>query len=232
MVVDVPVRWVKTKVDRGRQYSRRVYTLICACGCGTEFEHPYVKKFVDRKHWYAFKRGKSIDELYGDAIANLTRRKLSILSRGKPSPRRGKTDVEVSGLEKARQKAQKLSAVATERLETGVIGPHSSKLEWVFNPFTQQQEFMHSSWETAFLKQMIVDGIPVSKKHDIRIKYDTGDGVLRTYTPDFIQLNAHVVYEIKGHMTAKDAHKIAALKAWAEQSGYDVQIVDKKPPID
>lgn len=88
---------------------------------------------------------------------------------------------------------------------------------------------MHSSWETAFLQLMMTKGIPVTKKHHVRIKYDTGDGVRRTYTPDFVQLDAPVVYEVKGHMTWKDEHKITALKKWALENGYEAIVIDEKP---
>jgi len=222
------MKMTESVVDRGRQYYRRTYVLTCACGCGIQFEHPYVKKYFNRTHWYAFKKGKTIDELFGASIADDIRQRLSDLSKGKPSFRRGKTDVELLGVEGAKRKAQKLSIIASDALDRGVLGPNASIKEWVFNPFTQQDEFMHSSWETAFLRFMIAHDVPVTKKHSLRIKYDMGDGVIRTYTPDFVQLNALVVYEVKGHMSTKDEHKIAALREWAGKNSYVVNVVDKK----
>tara|TARA_Y100000034_G_scaffold59644_1_gene72500 strand:- start:17549 stop:18628 length:1080 start_codon:yes stop_codon:yes gene_type:complete len=82
----------------------------------------------------------------------------------------------------ARQHAYKL-------IEEGIIGPSGPyKAEWKYNPFTQQDEYMHSSWESKYLDTLIANNhiVKATKNHNIKIKYIDVNNIEREYTPDFL----------------------------------------------
>ena len=108
---------------------------------------------------------------------------------------------------------------AIQLLEDGIIGPQAPfKTEWKFNPFTQQNEYMHSGWESRFLDECVSRGEPVTKKHDIRIPYKDPNGVERTYVPDFLSLSASMLYEVKGQENDNDPLKCQAAIDWSFQN--------------
>jgi hypothetical protein len=120
--------------------------------------------------------------------------------------------------------------LAFQLLEEGKIGPQAPfKTEWVFNPFTQQNEYMHSSWETAFLQKCIQLNLPVTKKHDIIIPYvDPLDGKEKNYIPDFLDLSDLIIYEIKGKFDEVVFAKSEAAREWCNQNGYVYALIDEK----
>lgn len=120
------------------------------------------------------------------------------------------------------QRRDEASLRAIALLELNKIGPRAPfKQMWVDNPFTGQAEYMHSSWETAFLMQCIQEGYPVTKQHGIVIDYQQADGSWHRYLPDFKALEENVLFEIKGNMTENDELKLRA----AETLGYEVVLV-------
>lgn len=121
---------------------------------------------------------------------------------------------------------KRLSTHAADLVERGVIGPRTSKCEWKHNPFTDEAEYMHSSWETRFLDWAIRSNVPVSKRHDIRISYTNIEGNSATYIPDFINTRDNVVYEIKGYMSDNDSLKLAALKEWSQHNNFEIEVID------
>lgn len=115
---------------------------------------------------------------------------------------------------------------AIDLLEQGKIGPQAPyKAEWKFNPFTDREEYMHSSWETHFLDDCIEQQIPVTKQHGIRIPYVDPNGVERTYVPDFISLDGKTVYEVKGYTSDVDREKWRALMEWCLQCDSHYEVV-------
>ena len=118
------------------------------------------------------------------------------------------------------------STRACDLLEQGKIGPQAPyKAEWKFNPFTDREEYMHSSWETRFLDDCIEQQIPVTKQHGIRIPYVDPNGVERTYVPDFISLDGKTVYEVKGYTSDVDREKWRALMEWCLQCDSHYEVV-------
>ena len=128
-------------------------------------------------------------------------------------------------------RAPQLRREASDRaivlLEQNKIGPRAPfKTCLMLNPFTNRQERMHSSWETAFLARCISENYPVTKMHDLKIPYVSHDGTEHQYVPDFVALDNNVVFEVKGLMRPDDDHKLAALQAWADANGHEVVLVD------
>lgn len=121
-----------------------------------------------------------------------------------------------------RQRRDEASLHAVVLLEENKIGPRAPfKQMWVDNPFTGKTEYMHSSWETAFLMRCIKEGYPVMKDHGIVIDYQQDDGTWHRYLPDFKSLEENVLFEVKGNMTVNDELKFTA----AQKSGYEVVLV-------
>jgi len=108
----------------------------------------------------------------------------------------------------------------------GKIGPQAPyKAEWVFNPFTQQDEYMHSSWETRFLQECIEQDHPVTKKHDIRIDYKDPNDVNHIYVPDFLSVSGSQLFEVKGQETPIDQIKYDAATSWCQQNDKEFCVV-------
>ncbi len=104
---------------------------------------------------------------------------------------------------------------AIDLLEQGKIGPQAPfKTEWKFNPFTQQNEYMHSSWETIFLDQCIAEGKNVTKNHGFLIPYTLSDGSVHNYVPDFYAPDENTFYETKGLVDEAVYAKWKAAVAW------------------
>jgi hypothetical protein len=105
-------------------------------------------------------------------------------------------------------------------LEEGKIGPHAPfKTQWILNPFTGKEEYMHSFWETAFLTSCIARGYHVTKSHGITIPYIHPDGSERTYVPDFYAPDDRVLYEVKGRWDAVDTAKREAAETFCRERG-------------
>jgi len=120
------------------------------------------------------------------------------------------------------QRRREASDRAIVLLEQNKIGPQAPfKQMWVDNPFTGKPEYMHSSWETAFLMTCVRNGYPVTKDHGIVVDYRQADGSRHRYVPDFKSLEENVLFEVKGNMTPNDELKIRA----AELAGYEVVLV-------
>ena len=113
------------------------------------------------------------------------------------------------------------------QLELGQIGPQAPyKTEWKPNPFTGREEYMHSSWETAFLDKCISEGYPVTKSHSLRIPYVDPHGAARTYVPDFIGLEEKIVFEIKGNVDEEALCKKTCLEQWAVLNDWETVLID------
>jgi len=107
--------------------------------------------------------------------------------------------------------------------EQGKIGPQAPfKTEWKYNPFTQKEERMHSSWESKFLDINIERNNPVSKVTNIKIPYVDENNTERIYIPDFLGFEDDCLYEIKPeHLktTPRNILKFAAAREWCEKNG-------------
>ena len=110
---------------------------------------------------------------------------------------------------------------ACDLLAQNKIGPHAPfKCQWVLNPFTDKEEYMHSSYETEFLRRCIEAGVPTTKEHQIRIPYINSQGKPAKYVPDFVMYHSREVHEVKGRMDEDDVLKIAAAEAWCSANGW------------
>lgn len=94
------------------------------------------------------------------------------------------------------------------------------KCEWIFNPFTDKEECMYSSYETEFLRRCIEAGVPTTKEHQIRIPYVNVNGKPAKYIPDFVMYHLREVHEVKGKMDDDVVLKIAAAQAWCFANGW------------
>jgi hypothetical protein len=120
---------------------------------------------------------------------------------------------------------------AIDLLEQSKIGPQAPyKSEWKFNPFTDKEEYMHSSWETRFLDECVERVVPVTKQHGIRIPYTDPNGLDRTYIPDFLSLDGKVLYEIKGYETEIDKKKRQAMIQWCIDNDVACETISFKRP--
>jgi hypothetical protein len=127
------------------------------------------------------------------------------------------------------ERKERQRAHALRLLDAGLIGPQAPfKAEWVDNPFTGQKEYMHSSWETAFLQRCIQDDFPVTKRHDIRISYIDPNGIDREYIPDFVGLESPVLFEVKGRRDEVVDIKEKACLEWCEKNGYELVMIEEK----
>ena len=118
------------------------------------------------------------------------------------------------------------SARAVKLLEAGVIGPQAPfKTEWKLNPFTGQEEYMHSSWETSFLEAAIDRGYRVTKAHGITIPYTHPDGSQRTYVPDFYAPEDRTLYEVKGRHDEVDEAKWEAAQRFCDEKGWRFEVL-------
>jgi hypothetical protein len=123
------------------------------------------------------------------------------------------------------------SARAVKLLAAGIIGPHAPfKTEWKLNPFTGQEEFMHSSWETSFLEAAIARGYHVTKSHGIIIPYTHPDGSQRTYVPDFYAPEDRTLYEVKGRHDEIDEAKWEAAVRFCEEKGWRFEVLFEEQP--
>ena len=124
------------------------------------------------------------------------------------------------------------SARAVKLLEEGKIGPQAPfKTEWILNPFTGEQEFMHSSWESSFLLACIARGYHVTKSHGVTIPYKHPDGTERTYIPDFYAPEDRVLYEVKGRHDEVDEAKWEAAEAYCRKQGWKFEILFEEENI-
>lgn len=111
-------------------------------------------------------------------------------------------------------------------LSQNKIGPRAPfKTQWKFNPFTGTEEYMHSSWETAFLDACIERKYPVTKEHGITIPYSHPDGTAHTYVPDFYAFEDNTLYEVKGQHDDVDLAKWMAAAAWCQSKGFIFQVL-------
>lgn len=107
-------------------------------------------------------------------------------------------------------------------LEQGLIGPQAPfKVENIFNPFTGREEFMHSGWESMFLRWMIENGLEITKSHGLIIPYLDEEGASRVYVPDFISRSRKQLIEVKGNETERDRLKCEAGRAWCAQNDHE-----------
>lgn len=132
-----------------------------------------------------------------------------------------------SDTELTHRRRREASDRAIALLEENKIGPHAPfKTQWCDNPFTGKEEFMHSSWETAFLSACITEGYPVTKEHGIRIPYVGTDGFEHAYVPDFVSLGGdQTLFEVKGHRDETDDLKERAARAWCDANGYEFVVI-------
>lgn len=118
---------------------------------------------------------------------------------------------------------------AIKLLAEGKIGPQAPyKTEWKYNPFTDQKEYMHSSWESIFLDHMIKEGIPITKKHDYRFQYTDFNGIERDYIPDFVEIDGNVIYEVKGGQDDEAELKAYVAQDWCNKNGFEYIMLYKK----
>lgn len=115
---------------------------------------------------------------------------------------------------------------AVRLLMLGKIKPSRGNCQWIYNPFTDQDEFMHSSWETRFLQESVALNRPVTKVHDVRISYIGTDDREHVYVPDFVSLEPPLrIFEVKGLETETDLRKYEAALEWCEEHDAEFSVV-------
>ena len=253
----VDVEYLRRHVAKSHRSSTEEYVLrfelngvlpICKCGCEqTVTWHQPSKRFNEYVHGHhAQFRRKSDEEKAKIGKANSinmirymsnpehAKLKSEQLRRGWTPETRGKIAASVhrfwsSDSPETKSARHAASLRAIDLLSQGKIGPQAPfKRVWMTNPFTGEEEYMHSSWETAFLEKCYKEQYPVTKVHDLKIPYVAHDGTDHFYVPDFIGLEENVVFEIKGMLRENDDRKLAALQQWADTNAYEVVFIDFK----
>jgi len=211
---------------------------LCKCGCGKEVSwHNRIYRFNDyisghnESGFIGFrhtpeqieKRNNSIRQTYKNNKQILSAKIGDAVSKALNSSEHNQNLR--SSIKKSWQGASKRKADLTRRnlemLEAGLIGPHAPfKAEWILNPFTGEEEFMHSSWETSFLRSCISKGYYVTKKHGITIPYTHPDGSIKTYVPDFFSPVDRTLYEVKGRSDSVDDAKWEAAQLFCQRQGW------------
>lgn len=117
---------------------------------------------------------------------------------------------------------------AVKLLLENKIGPQAPfKRCTLKNPWTGEDEHMHSSWETAFFQACIDRGYEVTKNHGILIPYTHPDGSVRNYIPDFYAAEDRVLYEIKGRQNQIDDAKWEAARAYCEMQYFKFVVLSE-----
>jgi len=110
---------------------------------------------------------------------------------------------------------EEASQRAIRLLNEDKIGPRAPfKRETLVNPWTGEEEKMHSSWESAFFGACVDHGYEVTKNHGITIPYVHPDGTMRNYVPDFYASEDRTLYEMKGRWDETDEAKWSAAEEW------------------
>jgi hypothetical protein len=131
--------------------------------------------------------------------------------------------------DKLRKEASDRAVVLLSQGKIGMNAPY--KRAAVYNPFTQQEELMHSSWEQAFLETCIARQYAVTKDHGISISYIHPDGTQRQYIPDFYSFEDRTLYEIKGMQSDVDICKWSAAKEYCDSKGWSFIILMSEEEI-
>ena len=194
-------------------------------------DSPNYGKVRNAEHRANYSRAaqKRWDENYDERIALLQtceyRKKMSIAVKMSPHNEQRKKSIS-KGMKQWWQDNPEMRKRASDRaitlLEQNKIGPQAPfKAEYKFNPFSDKEEWMHSSWESAFLDACIEENIPVTKAHSIRIDYTDTHGIDRQYVPDF--KGEGVLFEVKGHEKQDDLLKYRAAEGWCNE--HDMEFV-------
>lgn len=222
---------------------------LCACSCGQEVSwHNFQYKFNDYVTGHNSrntpvgcftsgfkptpeqieKRNKSIRQTYRRNKKELSAKIGESVSKAFKDPEKNKRlrEGQRRGWSNDTERKAELTRRNLEMLEAGIIGPHAPfKTQWIHNPWSGTDEFMHSSWETSFLEACIARGYPVFKSHGITIPYLHPDGSQHTYVPDFYAPEDRTLYEVKGRHDAVDVAKWTAAEEWCRGKGFSFQVL-------
>lgn len=221
----------------------------CACGCGKDvpFSNSQGMRILTYIHGHSAraegrlteeskrkigeKNSRNLKEWYEENPEKKSLKNRQLCSGITPEVRKrsAKTNSKNWHLPESTEKRQKQIDSAISLLGQGKIGPQAPfKAEWINNPFTHEEEYMHSSWETRFLQECVKEKIPVTKKHDVKIDYIDPHNVQRTYIPDFVSLDGKKIFEVKGQETETDLTKYEAAKIWCDIRGAVFSVVRYK----
>lgn len=121
--------------------------------------------------------------------------------------------------EEASQRAIKL-------LAENKIGPQAPfKRETLVNPWTGEEELMHSSWESIFFQSCVERQYEVTKNHGIVIPYRHPDGTMRNYVPDFFAREDRALYEMKGRHDEVDEVKWSTAREYCNRMGWGFSVM-------
>ena len=109
------------------------------------------------------------------------------------------------------------------RINNGDLASKLYLTEWLYNPFSEQKEFMHSRWESMFLHNCIESNSSYSKIHNFRIPYDN-----KIYIPDFYSRDNDEVIEIKARFSKEEIDKINAGKLFFKDTSTKYRVIKSK----
>ena len=216
---------------------------LCKCGCGKNVEwHKLLYKFNDYLNGHNVsnlsgfkltpeqieKRNNSIRKTYQDKREELSQRISKSVSDAfkDETKNRNLREGQRRGWKDDTDRKSALSLRNVDMIAQGLIGPQAPfKREWKLNPWTKQEEYMHSSWETAFMDACISRSYPVTKNHGIVIPYTHPDGTTRNYIPDFYATEDRTLYEVKGRHDEVDDAKWSAAAEWCRKNGMSFQCI-------
>lgn len=224
---------------------------LCACGCGnrtgwnvalrdfTRYIHGHHSVGRECKEETRRKIGAKNSVNMKSFMAkhpDVAKKKIDILRNGRTPEVYQKISKSVREFWSTSPLAPALRQTASERavrlLAERKIGPGAPyKQEWKRNPWTGQDEWMHSSWESAFLDACIARSYEVHKDHGVTIPYRHPDGTTHTYVPDFYAPEDRTLYEVKGRWDETDLAKWEAAGEWCERRGYRFCLMFEEEPV-
>ena len=198
-------------------------------------DNPNYGKIRTKEHREKYRKAaqKRWDENYDERVSILRtpeyrekQRIAGIETASRPEVKEKKSRASKNWWVQNPEKREEYRDRAIALLEQGKIGPQAPfKAELKFNPFTQQDEYMHSSWETRFLDECVERDHPVTKKHEIRIPYTDPNGIQHIYVPDFLSVSGSQLFEVKGQETPIDEIKYQAASSWCTQNSKEFCVV-------
>lgn len=127
---------------------------------------------------------------------------------------------------------KKLSAHAVAMITSGTIGPNHSQREWIYDELENKNIYVHSSWEKRLFLGAQSANIHLERNHNIQVQYLDENNVERTYVPDFINVSARHVIEVKGWLTPRDECKHSACEIWCADNDFKFVLLKSLEQID
>ncbi len=123
---------------------------------------------------------------------------------------------------------RKVSRSVSNFIQQNGIPYKHVKTSYLKNKWTNENEYMASSWERKFAEFLTSMNVPYKKKHNVRIEYIKSNGLYSTYTPDFLIEHSREVIEIKGYEDENAKLKNTICEKWCKENNYSYFLLKEK----